>query len=255
VSVRAESIDFAYCGGRPVLCGVTLDVRPGVVTALFGPNGCGKSTLVRCLNGALNPSSGRVLFGDQPVEKMTAAEIARRVAVVPQDTPADVPFTVRQMVMLGRYAHGDTWGRESRDDSEAVVQSLERVNASHLSGRLFGTLSGGERQRVVVARALAQGSETLLMDEPAAHLDISRQLELYRLVRRLAAEGKAVLMVCHDLLLTPLFADVCVLMSAGRILAIGKAETVLCPAHLHAVYGGQISLAWPEERGVTVSFE
>jgi len=254
MNLRAEGLEFSYGAHRSVLRGVTLELRPGVVTALFGPNGCGKSTLVRCLNGTLKPRAGQVLLGDRPLEGRAASEIARHVAVVPQDTPTDVPFTVREMVRLGRYAHGDLWGRETAEDAAAVEESLSRVNAAGLSGRFFGTLSGGERQRVIVARALAQRGEVLLLDEPSAHLDVSHQLELYRLVRRLAAEGQAVLMVCHDLFLAPLVADECVLMHGGRIVAAGKPETVLSPDHLLAAYGARIAIAWVDGQTVNAKF-
>ena len=250
MNLRAEGLEFSYNARLPVLRGVTLELRPGVVVALFGPNGCGKSTLVRCLNGALKPRAGQVLLGDRPLEGGAASEIARHVAVVPQDTPTDVPFTVREMVRLGRYAHGDLWGRETAEDAAAVEESLERVNAMRLADRLFGTLSGGERQRVILARALAQRGEVLLLDEPASHLDISYQLELYRLVRGLASKGMAVLMVCHDILLAPLFADECVLMKAGSVTASGKAADVLCPANLYDAYGCQVDVSWSE--GVVV---
>jgi len=250
MNLRAENLVFGYRDQPPVLCGVTLEIRPGRVTALFGPNGCGKSTLLRCLNGSLKPRSGRVLLGSRPVDALTASEIARRVAVVPQETPADVPFTVRQMVMLGRYAHLDLCGEESDEDRAIVDASLSSVNASDLGDRFFGQLSGGERQRVILARALAQRGEVLLLDEPASHLDISYQLELYRLVRGLASKGMAVLMVCHDILLAPLFADECVLMKAGSVTASGKAADVLCPANLYDAYGCQVDVSWSE--GVVV---
>jgi iron complex transport system ATP-binding protein len=254
MNLRAEGLEFSYDAHRSVLRGVTLELRPGVVTALFGPNGCGKSTLVRCLNGALKPRAGQVLFGDRPLEGRAASEIARHVAVVPQDTPTEVPFTVREMVRLGRYAHGDLWGCETAEDVAVVEESLSRVNAIELGERFFGTLSGGERQRVIVARALAQRGEVLLLDEPSAHLDVSHQLELYRLVRRLAAGGQAVLMVCHDLFLAPLFADECVLMHEGRMVAQGQADEALCSANLFAVYGERIEIAWAAGHAVKVAF-
>ena len=214
--LRAENITFGYHPAEPVLRSVSLEVVPGRVTALFGPNGCGKSTLLRCMNGSLRPQSGRVMIGGDSVGDMTPREVARHVAVVPQDTPADVPFTAAEMVMLGRYARWDAWGQESPEDHEVVRACLERMNVADLAVRPFSHLSGGERQRVVIARALAQQGRVLLLDEPALHLDIAHQLELYRLVRDLAAEGMAILMVCHDILLAPMFVDTVILMAGGQ---------------------------------------
>lgn len=250
MNLLAENLTFGYHADRPVLRDVTLDVRPAVVTALFGPNGCGKSTLLRCLNGSLRPQSGRVRLDTQPVDTMTATEVARQVAVVPQDTPLDVPFTARQMVMLGRYAHWDLSGQESEADRAIVDACLSSVNAADLADRFYSQLSGGERQRVIMARALAQQGRALLLDEPASHLDIAHQLEFYRLVRRLSAEGLAVLMVCHDILLAPMFVDRCILMRAGSVLASGKASDVLCSENLAAAYGCEVDIAWSGQTGV-----
>jgi iron complex transport system ATP-binding protein len=227
-----------------VLNHVSLEVVPGQVTALFGPNGCGKSTLLRCMNGSLRPQTGRVLLDGQPIAGLMHRQIARRIAVVPQDTPADVPFTVEQMVSLGRYASWGLWDQESENDRRAVADSLARVGIGHLAGRFFNELSGGERQRVVIARALAQDGQVVLLDEPAAHLDIAHQLELYRLVQSLAAEGRAVLMVCHDLLIAPMFVDVAVLMAAGRIIASGSPRESLNSAQLEHAYGLALNLTW-----------
>ena len=148
---------------------------------------------MRCLNGALKPQSGQVFLDGQAVAAMDRRAIARLVAVVPQDTPVDVPLTVRQVVMLGRYAHWSTWDQESREDARIVAVCLERLGIADLADRSFSQLSGGERQRAVIARALAQQSSILLLDEPNTHLDLAHQLEVYRLARTLAAEGQAVL--------------------------------------------------------------
>jgi iron complex transport system ATP-binding protein len=255
MNLRAENITFGYDPREPVLRNVTLEVVPGRVTALFGPNGCGKSTLLRCLNGSLRPQSGSVMLGDRPVVFMTPREIACQIAVVPQDTPHDVPFTAAQMVMLGRYARWDAWGQESPEDTEIVQACLRRMNVADLADRPFSHLSGGERQRVVIARALAQEGRGLLLDEPALHLDIAHQLELYRLVRTLAAEGLAVLIVCHDLLLAPLFLDTVVLLAHGRIIATGRATEVLAPDRIAAAFGTRVRVAWADGTSVHAALE
>ncbi|MEI8121414.1 MAG: ABC transporter ATP-binding protein [bacterium] len=253
MNLTANDISFAYHQDRPILNEVSLTVQAGIVTALFGPNGCGKSTLLKCLNGSLRPSSGCVTLDDEPVNGMSSAEVARHVAVVPQDMPRNIPFTVHQMVMLGRYAHGQM-GRESAEDCRIVESALSRVDANTLGNRFFSQLSGGERQRIAIAIALAQQGKVLLLDEPASHLDISHQLEFYRLVRQVASEGQAVLMVCHDILLAPLFTDRCVLMKAGSILEAGKAEDVLRPANLAHAYGCHAEILWGRHFEVQARF-
>ena len=252
--VRAENLNFAYRPDHPVLREVTLEVKPGLVTALFGPNGSGKSTLLRCLNGTLRPQSGHVLLDGQSVNNMMPRETALCVAVVPQDTPADVPFTAAEMVMLGRYARGGAWGEQSEEDQTVVNQCLARVGAADLADRWFAELSGGERQRLIIARALAQQGQVLLLDEPASHLDIAHQLELYHLVRQLAAEGQAVLMVCHDLLLAPMYADTTVLMADGRIMATGTAGQVLTAENLESVFGVHAQVAWISDGVIQARF-
>ncbi len=242
--IRAENLHFAYHAGHPVLKDVSVEVRPGTVTALFGPNGCGKSTLLRCLNGSLRPQAGKVLLEDRDVLTLTPREAARRIAVVPQDTPTDIPFTARQMAMLGRYAHWDAWGQETPDDAGIVQESLARMGIADLAGRLFSELSGGERQRVILARALAQQAQVLLLDEPTSHLDIAHQLELYHLARRLSDEGKTVLMVCHDVFVAPMFADAAVLLADGKVLSAGAPRDVLTERNVARAYGIGARIAW-----------
>ena len=252
--LRADQLSFAYRPGYPVLDDVSVEVRAGKITALFGPNGCGKSTLLRCLNASLRPQKGRVMVDGRDASGMTPRQLARQVAVVPQDTVIDVPFTVSQMVMLGRYAHWGLWGQESPEDRRIVVESLVRAGAGDLVDRPLAELSGGERQRVVIARALAQQGRVLLLDEPTSHLDISHQFDLYRLVRDLACEGQAVLMVCHDIFLAPMFADAALLMSVGRIHSSGPAAQVLTRPNLASVYGVETSIAWNGTRSVEAVF-
>jgi len=252
--LRADHITFAYASSNAVLHDVSLELRPGVVTGLFGPNGSGKSTLLRCLNGAIIPAAGQVLLEKRAVTLMTRREIARHIAVVPQDTPADVPLAVRQMVMLGRYAHGTTWDQDSLEDAHMVAVCMARLGVAHLAHRPFSHLSGGERQRTIIARALAQQGCVLLMDEPNAHLDLAHQLEVYQLARTLAGEGQAVLMICHDLLVAPLMVDVAVAMHQGRIVAAGNAREVLTPQRLAEVFDTTASIVWDDCRRVVAQF-
>ena len=247
MTLRVENLSFAYRHGAPVLRELSLEIAPGKVTGLFGPNGSGKSTLLRCLTGALRPQTGAVWCGDRRVDTLTPREVARRVAVVPQDTPRGVSLTAREMVALGRFAAGD-------EDAVVITASLARVEATELAERPFDELSGGERQRVVIARALAQATPILLLDEPATHLDIAHQLELYRLARTLAGEGRTVLLVCHNLLLAPLFVDEAVLLRDGQVLATGTPAAVLSGKYLNATFGVDMQVNWSGGTAVTARF-
>jgi len=252
--LRADHVTFAYGDGKPVLRDACLELRAGLVTGLFGPNGSGKSTLLRCMNGSLVPSSGTVLLDERSTVSMTRREVARRIAVVSQDTPLDVPLTVRQMVTLGRYAHGTTWGQETPEDGEIVDTCMARLGVAQLAHRPFGHLSGGERQRTVIARALAQQGGVLLMDEPNAHLDLAHQLEVYRLARALAGEGQTVMMICHDLLVAPLMVDVAAAMFRGQIVAVGSPPEVLTARRLAEVFDTTATIAWDDGHRVTAQF-
>ncbi|MGC8642172.1 MAG: ABC transporter ATP-binding protein [Isosphaeraceae bacterium] len=252
--LRAENVRFAYRDGRPVLHDACLELHAGLVTGLFGPNGSGKSTLLRCLNGSLPPASGTVLLDEQSIVSMTRRQIARQIAVVPQDTPSDIPLTVRQMVMLGRYVHGTPWGQETLADSEIVDQCMDRLGVAQLANRPFAQLSGGERQRTVIARALAQQGSVLLMDEPNAHLDLAHQLEIYRLARSLADDGQAVMMICHDLLIAPLMVDIAAAMHRGQIVAVGPPTEIFTAGRLDEVFDTTATISWDVEYCVTAQF-
>lgn len=245
MNLRVEQLSFAYERGKPVLRGLSLTFSAGRVTGVFGANGCGKSTLLRCLNGSLRPKTGGVWLGDQEASHLRPRDAARIVAVVSQDTPAALPFSALEVVLLGRYPHGDGWQADSPDDIRFARDCLARLDIEALAQRPFDQLSGGERQRVIVARALAQQTPVLLWDEPAAHLDIRHQLQLYRLARALAAEGRTLVMVCHDLLLAPLSVDEVVLLNDGRLLAHGPVPQVLTPEHLANAFGAALRITWP----------
>jgi iron complex transport system ATP-binding protein len=255
MNLRIEGLNFAYQPGTPVLRDVSLEIGAGRVTGLFGPNGSGKSTLLRCLNGSLRPQAGRVWIGDRDAAKLSPREMARLIAVVSQDTPVSLPFTALEVVLLGRYPHGELWQADSLEDIGFARECLARLDVADLWERHFDQLSGGERQRVIVARALAQQAPVMLWDEPTSHLDIKHQLGLYRLARELAAEDRAVVMVCHDLFLAPLFADQAVLMKAGSAFAMGSAAEVLRPVNLSRAFSVNMTLSWPANDSIAVSLK
>ncbi|TQM38934.1 ABC transporter ATP-binding protein [Pseudonocardia cypriaca] len=231
--ITATDVSFAY-DGKLVIDGVGLRAGPGEVVGLIGPNGSGKTTFLRTLYAALRPRAGLVTVDDDPVATLSGADLARRLAVVAQETPSDLPITVADMVLLGRSPHRRAFAPFTREDHRAVAAALSRVGARHLADRRYATLSGGERQRVLVARTLAQQAEHLLLDEPTNHLDIRYQHEILRLVGRLPVTTVVVL---HDLNLAARYCDALVLLDRGRVVGAGSPEQVLTVEAVRAVYG------------------
>ena len=226
---------WAGYGKREVLCGIDLTVRRGDFVGLVGPNGAGKTTLLRCLAGLLAPSRGAVCLGGRPVRDYSRREIARHVALAGQDgCPAG--FTVRQAVAMGRYPHVGRWRGFSRADTAAVDGALATLGLAGKADRCCLELSQGERQTVVIARALAQQPEAMLMDEPTSHLDVRNQIDLLRLLRRLTGKGLAVVAAVHDINLAARFATWLVFLREGRVVAQGPPGEVLSPAVLEEAY-------------------
>jgi iron complex transport system ATP-binding protein len=235
-SLDVEALRFAY-DRRPVLDGVTLSVGPGEVVGLVGPNGSGKSTVVRIASGVLDGFDGSVRVGGVELDRLPRAELARRLAVVPQEPTFAFPFTALEIVLLGRHPHLAGLAFESEADVRIAREALERCGAAPLAARAIHELSSGERQRVVFAKALAQDPQVLLLDEPASFLDIRHQVELYDVVRELArAGGRAVLTVLHDLNLAAEYCDRIYLLQGGRIAAGGPTADVLTYENLTRVF-------------------
>jgi len=240
--LRIEAVTVGY-GGPPVLKGLDLAVARGEFLVVVGPNGSGKSTLVRAVTGALVPSEGRILLEGRELRRLRPREIARRLAVVSQDTAVGFDFTVEEIVALGRTPYLSPLRSETPRDRAAVQEAMRQTGTLGLAGRLVTALSGGERQRVMIARALAQEPQLLVLDEPTAHLDIAHQVEILDLVRRLnQTEGLTVLAILHDLNLAALYADRLVMLKDGRVWAGGAPAEVLTEANIQAVYGSRVKV-------------
>lgn len=251
VALQASGVSVSYdtVGGRiDALRGVDIAVRTGELLGLVGPNGSGKTTLVRALTGVVRPHAGSVRLGGVDIASLKAAEIARRVAVVPQDPQLPPTFRALDCVLMGRTPHLRLLEQEGPADIEIARRAMAATETWELGERPVGELSGGERQRVIVARALAQETPVLLLDEPTAHLDIGHQGAVLDLMRGFTRrDGKAVLAVVHDLTLAAHYCDRIVVLKDGRVIAEGVPADVLTADILREVYGVPVTvMAHPE---------
>ena len=220
--IELQHVSAGY-GGPPVVQDITLDLNPGEVLVLLGPNGCGKSTLLRVIAGLQPPSSGQVLVEGTPISQLGRRKLAQQVTYLPQSRT--IPnITAYRMVLHGRVPYLSYPRRYRTEDHAAARRALEQADAWELAPLPVQTLSGGQRQKVYLAMALAQDTQTILMDEPTTYLDIQHQLDLMRFSRTLAKEGKAVVLVLHDLCLALRFAHRGVVLDEGRLLQAGTPE-------------------------------
>lgn len=238
---RARDLSFRYPGAlSPAVADVDLTVPEGSFYGVIGPNGSGKTTLLRLLLGTLTPDAGEITFAGRALEGRDRRDLARRIGVVPQSETVPFPLSVRDLVAMGRYPHLGAWRSERETDRSAVRRALARCQLEGFEDRLLETLSGGEAQLARVARALAQEPEVLVLDEPAASLDLRHEMEIYRLLRRLVSDrAVTVLVVTHHLNVAARFADRLLLLDRGGAAAEGEPGDVLRHEIVTSVYG------WP----------
>ena len=242
--LAAHAVSFAYRGGQPVLDEVNAEVPRGGLVGILGPNGSGKTTLLRILAGLLSPASGRVTLDGQSLQSISRPAAARRIAMVPQETHLAFEYSVLEMAMMGRYPHLGAFEIEGPDDFAIARDALRATGTLHLESRLFNTLSGGEKQRVVIAGALAQNPDILLLDEPTASLDLAYQLEIRSILRRLNEEtGLTIVVSTHDLNLAAGLCHDLILLDRGRILAAGPTASMLEPPLIRTLYGVDVDIA------------
>lgn len=237
--IEAHDLGFTHKGMKdPTIESIGFEAKRGEVTAVLGPNGSGKTTLFQCLLGVWKHTSGKVVIDGRSIETMKRPEVARKIAVVPQEHESAFPYSVFDMVLMGRVAHVGLFSTPGKRDRQAAVDALAVVGIESLAGRPCTAISGGERQMVLIARCLAQEAPAMLLDEPTAHLDFKNQVAVLEKVRTIAGERcLAVLMNIHDPNMALLFADRVMLLKGGRMLACGKPEEVVNEKSMKEMYG------------------
>lgn len=236
-ALEARGVSAAYRRGENVLSEVSASVPAGEFTAIIGPNGCGKSTLLRAFTRLLTPTSGQVLLGGEDIARVRTVELARRLSLLPQDSPIPDGIRVAELVRRGRYPHQTLFAQWSVRDEEAVATAMQLTHVDELADRLVDTLSGGQRQRVWIALALAQDAPCLLLDEPTTFLDIAHQVETLRLLDDLRGRGRTIVAVLHELGNAARFATHLIVMKDGRVVATGRPAELLTEALVEEVFG------------------
>lgn len=245
MSLGVRDLVVRYGGSPPALDGVSWDLARGELLAVVGPNGSGKTTLVRAVSGLIPAQRGEVTVDGKPLGRWTRTALARVLAVVSQSEEVVFPLRVAETVMLGRYARLGPWAAPSGADRAAVADALVRCDVAALAERTVDTLSGGEWQRVRIARALAQEPRILVLDEPTTSLDVRHEMELFELVRTLVNDGLAGLVITHQINLAARFADRVLLLSQGRVAAVGRPADVLRRETLRRVFDWPVAVtAW-----------
>lgn len=233
--IALEDLEAGYRNFR--LCPVTLDFAAGKLTALIGPNGCGKSTLFKAVSGQLKAERGQIRIGGEDIARLAPRALARRLALLAQDNEVPPGVTVADLAGYGRAPHQNLLGIGGADDRAHVARALSRMGLEDLAGRQLAALSGGQRQRAFIAMTLAQDAPAMLFDEPTSWLDIRHQVEVLRLMRSLAQEGRCCITVLHDIPQAARYADEIVVMQEGRVVAHGAPQQVLTAELIEQVYG------------------
>ena len=248
--LRAEKVTLGY-DGPDIVKDLSVEIPPGGITCIVGPNGCGKSTLLRALARLMKPKGGAIYLDGTAIHELPTREIARSLGILPQDPSAPEGLTVRELAAQGRYPH-QSWLRQwSKEDERAVAKALSTTGVEELADRPLETLSGGQRQRAWISMALAQETETLILDEPTTFLDMAHQLEVLQLLDRLnREEGRTILMVLHDLNNASRFSHHMIALSEGRVFATGAPREVVTTEVLRKVFSVEADIVADVRTGV-----
>jgi iron complex transport system ATP-binding protein len=247
--LEAEGLTFSY-DQKPVLHGLSTRIFQEEFVGIIGPNGAGKSTLLNLLNGLLSPRHGRILLHHNDLRTYTSNDIARHIATVPQFTDIVFPYRVMEIVLMGRHPWLGPFAFESAGDIAIARQAMQSTDVAQFADRFFGELSGGEKQGVIIARAIAQDTPILLLDEPTSSLDLKHQVFIYRLLDRMRHEQKkTIVVVSHDVNLAALFCERLVLLKAGMVMKEGRPEEIISPELIREAYETEVEIL-RDERGM-----
>ncbi|OHW62342.1 putative siderophore transport system ATP-binding protein YusV [Andreesenia angusta] len=248
-AIEVRNLSWSY-GEEKVLRGIDFQVEVGKFYSVIGPNGSGKTTLFKLISSALELKGGSIYLNERDAKTYTKKELAKTVATVPQNTAVEFDFSVEDIVMMGRSPYLRRFQSESEVDLEIVECAMKMVDIVHLREKKINGISGGERQRAIIARAIAQSADIMLLDEPISHIDLRYQIELLDTVRKLNREkGVTVVAILHDLNLAAEYSDKLFLISKGEIVAKGSPEEVLTASNIEEVYGLKVNLVENPETG------
>ncbi len=239
--IEAKNLTFGYDGSRKVFEDLSFSLKPGMLYALMGGNGSGKTTVLRCLSGLLPGFSGSITLEGAPIRKITRNEIARKLSIVPQEHTIIFPYLVGNMVLMGRAPYIGTFDLPSGEDRDIAMKAMEAVGIPHLTDKLYSKISGGERQLVLIARALAQGTPGMVLDEPTSHLDFRNQTLIFSILKNLVRDhGLLVVTAIHDPNHALHFSDEVMILHEGRIIMSGPPDSVITRETIAKVYSVEV---------------
>ena len=245
--LELRDLNKYYDDGYHAVRGVSYRIGPGMLVGLIGPNGCGKSTMMKCINRMHDPSSGEILIDGESVLGKTPSEVAKLVATVPAELRNSFGLTVYETVMMGRDPFLKNVWWETENDDEVVLDALRKFGVDHLQDRQLNMLSSGEQQRVLIAKAYVQEPRLMLVDEPTSHLDMKYKLDVMEYLNAMVKKDMTILVAEHDISLMARYCDLCIIMKKGRIMAIGKPKEIITPELIEEVYEVSASVGFDEE--------
>lgn len=245
--LEVRNLQKYYDDGYHAVRGVSFSIPSGMLVGLIGPNGCGKSTMMKCINRMHDPSSGDILIDRESVLNKTPADIAKIVSTVPAELRNSFGLTVYETVMLGRYPYLKNVWWETENDESVVEDALRKFGVLHLQDRQLNMLSSGEMQRVLIAKAYVQEPRLMLVDEPTSHLDMKYKLDVMEYLNAMVKKDMTVLVAEHDISLMARYCDLCIIMKKGEIVAIGKPKEIINPDLIREVYDVDASVGFDDE--------